>query len=135
MKNKSLAILILILSASAYGLEYPPEERDLNSVVNLSPLLVTASRLLGNNATSGELLENDAIGAFNSDTVIDSLDTLTAAWIVQPGGGSGFPSLYVRGADPNLAQILDDYFLLDLGISLRIMNTGKLRLSFLNLTN
>ncbi len=108
MKNTSLAILLLILSASAYGLEYPPEERSVNSVVNLSPLLVTASRLLGNNATSGELLENDAIGAFNADTVLDSLDTLTAAWIVQPGGGSGFPSLYVRGADPNLAQIRVD---------------------------
>ena len=108
MKITSLAILFLILSAFAYGAEYPPDERGLNSVVNLSPHLITASRLLGNNTTSDEILENDAIGAFNADTILDSLDTLTAAWIVQPGGGSGFPSLFVRGADPNLTQIRVD---------------------------
>lgn len=101
----SIRILAWLGLISATGLATAQS----NDPVELSPLFVSASRLNreAENA-SADRIDPGALSRFASPGILDALQNTSSAWVSQPGGEGGFESLFVRGSDPNLAQIRVD---------------------------
>lgn len=94
----------LLQAAPAAGQVAPSETA-------LSPVLVTGTRLPQSRdliATSTTVLDQATIEARNAASTVDLLREVPGLSIVQPGGGAGIVSVYLRGCQPNYVLFLVD---------------------------
>jgi iron complex outermembrane receptor protein/vitamin B12 transporter len=77
----------------------------------LSPVIVTGTRIAEERdrvATSTTVVDAETIAVANPPSTVDLLRAVPGVQIVQPGGGAGIVSLYLRGCQPNYVLFLID---------------------------
>ena len=80
-------------------------------------LVITASRLPGAQPFARAVATPEVLA--RSDSISDALASLPEVFVQQPGGRSGFGSLFLRGSDPNFTSVFLDGILLNNATSSR----------------
>lgn len=102
---------ILALSTLGAILGAPASAADTPADTQLEQVLVTGTRLSDVAAqlpTASTVIDQQNILLRAPDTLLDLLRTLPGVQLVQPGGGAGVASFYMRGCQPNYTLFLVD---------------------------
>lgn len=106
--RSAVAMLIAALSAAATQTALADATA---SDTTLEQVLVTGTRLSDVAAqlpAATTIIDEDTIKLRAPNTLIDLLKTVPGVQLVQPGGGAGIASFYMRGCEPNYTLFLVD---------------------------